>query len=351
VNQVALAGHHEPGVHVEGDGEFVVVWSDHSTGPTYTVTGARARRYSSSGSPLTGTFNVLLTREHAGPVTASVSSGGEFVVARARYGAIEGYRFGAEGDLEAGFSIDNDPGYQLQDPSVVVAPAGDFVVAWGNTTEVSLPPLPRDILVQKFDALGVPVGAAVEVAGGEGSAGERTEPRIARNSAGHLLVVWQDEISSGGDTSHGSLQARAFDSAGSPISPQFQVNERTLGAQRAAAVSAAPDGSFVVAWEDFPDGVPGAGDGHGSGIRLRHLGPTGIPLGSSIAANSLTTGDQSDPAVSVLPGGNFLVAWTSEFSAGGDDSQSSIQHRRFRPALFADGFESGDVGRWTSSGD
>lgn len=84
---------------------------------------------------------------------------------------------------------------------------------------------------------------------------------------------------------------------------------------------------------------------------MRHLGADGVPRGSSVAVNSLTTGDQSEPAISVLPAGNFVVAWTSEVSDGGDDSQASIQFRRFRPALFADGFERGDVSRWTTGGD
>ena len=71
-----------------------------------------------------------------------------------------------------------------------------------------------------------------------------------------------------------------------------------------------------------------------------------LPFGPEVQANAYTTFGQWAPAVA--PDGNFVVAWSSETSSGDDTSNESIQIGRFRAALFADGFESGDVPRWTS---
>ena len=41
-----------------------------------------------------------------------------------------------------------------------------------------------------------------------------------------------------------------------------------------------------------------------------------------------------------------MAVWHSEGSDGTDDSEESIQMRRFESFIFADGFESGDTSAW-----
>ena len=73
-----------------------------------------------------------------------------------------------------------------------------------------------------------------------------------------------------------------------------------------------------------------------------------LPIGPEVQANTYTTFGQWAPAVTVAPDGTFVVTWSSETSSGDDTSNESIQLRRFHAAVFADGFEGGDVSRWTS---
>ncbi len=62
--------------------------------------------------------------------------------------------------------------------------------------------------------------------------------------------------------------------------------------------------------------------------------------------NTFTTGYQRDSAIAVGTDGRFVVVWGSSGSAGADTSEGSIQGRRLETTLFADGFESGDIGAW-----
>jgi hypothetical protein len=65
--------------------------------------------------------------------------------------------------------------------------------------------------------------------------------------------------------------------------------------------------------------------------------------------NSYTTGFQFRPSVGVSAEGHFVVAWTSQGSAGTDVGtyDGSIQARRYLDAFIYDGFESGDTARWS----
>lgn len=64
------------------------------------------------------------------------------------------------------------------------------------------------------------------------------------------------------------------------------------------------------------------------------------------AAATYTTSDQRFPAVAADAEGNFVVAWQSFGSSGGDSSGRSIQARRFTLAIFRDSFEGGTADGW-----
>src|SRR5690606_636422 len=169
-----------------------------------------------------------------------------------------------------------------------------------------------------------------------GTDGYRYRPRVARNAAGTFLVVWEEALGplGRGASSVRLIQARPYDFQGNALGPKVQVNESTSGSQQSARVAAAPDGSFVVTWLDYADDDQG-GDGSSSGIRARHLAADGSPAGPTFLVNSYTTGEQFGGSVAFLPGGDFVVTWTSEGSFGHDDSGRSIQARQFRLSLFS----------------
>jgi hypothetical protein len=165
-------------------------------------------------------------------------------------------------------------------------------------------------------------------------------PDLAVIAAGGFVVTWTAWL----EQAHHSVQARRFDGEGTPSGPPFVVHSFDATSQSRARVEGGTDGGFVVAW--MSHGSPGSDDSDSS-VQGRRFGPEGGALGGQIQLNSFTTGYQEGPALAVQPNGDLVVAWTSEVSPGNDTSSSSVLARRFRPAFFFDGFESGDTGAWS----
>ena len=210
--------------------------------------------------------------------------------------------------------------------------------------------------------------------------------------------MWSSVGSLGNDSSGYSIQLRRFDTEGLPMGSETQVNTYTPADQREPAVGVLSDGSFVVAWRDY-DLV-----GEVFGIRGRRFDSQAMAIGAEFQINTYTTGSQTRPAIAVAEGDEFVVTWQSsanyswriggrahagdgspigeEFrvdtletgiylsasgvsfdgdsdfvvvwsgfgSEGTDTAATSVQARRFKlPAIFDDGFESGDLSPWSSN--
>lgn len=338
-------------VLVDADAEFTVVWGGYQGGPGCFCAGGRARRFEAAGEPLDDGFVVARMERYGIAPVAAGRPNGDFVVATKESTPIDITRYSSAGVVQGESAIVAEPNHGHSSPSLAIAPDGEFVVVWNDWERTAQYPselLWDRIVLQRFGATGVPIGSRIEVTAPE-SEGYRRGPEVARGDAGSFLVVWEEDPTESGDPDATLLIARGYDAQGAPVEGQIQVNERTAGVQLGPTVAAAPDGSFLVAWTDL-QGDDGGGDGSGSAVLARRLEADGRPTGGSFRVNSYTTGDQSTPSLAFLPDGDFLVAWTSDGSVGGDDSGESIQIRRFRLAFFADGFESGDASRWSTVG-
>ena len=153
--------------------------------------------------------------------------------------------------------------------------------------------------------------------------------------SGTFVVAWQNgSYYSAPDGSGYSVFARRFASTGTPLGADFQVNSYTTGNQGQPAVAVAPDATFVVVWEsgDYYSGP--SQDGSRLGVFGRRFDAAGTPLGPDFQANTYTTGTQSQAAVAVDAGGNFVVAWSSEYTA-----QDGIFAQHFTNAGAPDGPE------------
>lgn len=145
-------------------------------------------------------------------------------------------------------------------------------------------------------------------------------PSLAASGSGDFVVVWQ---SSGQDGSDSGVFGQRFNSAGSPVGPEFQVNSYTTSYQRSPAVAADGSGNFVVVWESA------AQDGSTSGVFGQRFDSAGIPQGSEFQVNSYTASYQSAPAVAADSLGNFVVVWNSRFQ---DGSYQGVFGQRFSSA-------------------
>ncbi len=344
VNQQTEYNQTAPEVASGPGGTFLVTWTTYlGGGPHSSSFETRARRLAANGSPMGAEFVVAEGGNYTGSPRMATGADGSFVVVWQTGDDLVGRRFSVDDELLGTFTISR-PGPGAPSPSI--GENGAFVVAWSEFVDWK-----AEIRAQRFDADGEPQGAPIEVTG-PSSAGEASEVFVVHNAQNRFLVAWTATESSGTDHWDQSIQSKTFDEMGTPLGPQLQVNVVTAGAQYSPRAATAPDGSFVVAWTDYSSiDNPGPGDEARSDLRARHLASDGSALGTDFAVNSFTTQTQFEPAVAVLPGGNFLFTWTSLGSYGDDTSEFSVQARRFRRALFADGFESGDLARWVVGGD
>jgi Ca2+-binding RTX toxin-like protein len=111
---------------------------------------------------------------------------------------------------------------------------------------------------------------------------------------------------------------------------QFLINTTIKNDQSNMKLHALKDGSFVAVWQDFSNSTSKTDI---TEIRAQIFNADGSKRGAEFLVGANTAGFQSEPAVTVLNDGHFLVAWESRVSG-----VYSIQARAFQ----ADGTSIGD---------
>ncbi|MEO0386087.1 MAG: hypothetical protein AAF281_00960, partial [Pseudomonadota bacterium] len=149
---------------------------------------------------------------------------------------------------------------------------------------------------------------------------EQTAPAIAELNDGSYVVVWesfdQDQLIP--PTSADGVFGQRFSADGVPMGPEFQVNTTIAQNQNAADVAATADGGFVVVWTSTNQDSPGDQD---TGVFAQRYNADGSANGGEIQINTSVPQSQFDAAVAGLPGGGFLVSFTSDT---GDMSNDAI---------------------------
>lgn len=344
-----------PDVAIGPSGEFIVVWSsDVSTGNDDSYRSIQAQRFDSVGNPVGTEFQVnTYTYLGQNRPALAINANGDFVVAWQSYGSdgsddifysIQARRFDSLGlplsdDFQVNVGAQN---YQWK-ADVAFTELDNFVVVWESIHSFD-PDGDRSILGRRFDASGNPLTGDVQI--NTYTTSNQSDPAIAADSLGNLVVVWESNGSTGSDSDYQSIQAQRIDAGGSFVGTQFQVNTYTQSSQTLPAVAANDSGDFIVTWESF--GSSGQ-DNSQSSIQARFFDASGAPVGNEMQVNSFGANRQEEPAVTIDDDGVLVVAWQSIGSDGSDSDGMSIQAQRFKTAcLFADGFESGDVSAWTS---
>ena len=208
--------------------------------------------------------------------------------------------------------------------------------------------------------------------------GDQTRPALAFGATGGY-VVWQDNVTDG-DGSGISAQ-RLNDNLSGSLAP-FRVNQSAAGHQEFPQVAVLPGGGAVFVWQGgllgfqkiyarlmnsngtFSTGdiLVGAdtnqpslnpavtvlaggdiviawsrmeGDGHLQGICARRLSSTGTPLGAEFVVNQTVLYNQSKPALAALAAGGFAVGWVSENARGVDPALGESGGEKFGVDIYA----------------
>ena len=315
------------------------------------------------------TVNSSYARSQYDGVSARLSSGDVVVVwaesdpgssanrlFKARVFAPDGTPAGAE------FTLVTGAGHS---PAVAALADGGFVVSWAS----------GGLYAQRFDADGAARAPAALVMQSTMSAYSQNSPDVAGLPGGGYALVWEDERTSGGDTSRLGVHLRLFDGDGAAVGGDVLVNTATSRNQFDASVTAFADGGYVVTWTDSGAGAPikaqiftaaGARVGGemlvsssgsvGSSVTLLENGnfavawyqsgahnvqvftQAGALVGGPVSVLAGLSGTQIGPEIAALAGGGYAIAWTTEGTASpGDGSGRAIAVQVFGADGTADG--------------
>ena len=270
--------------------------------------------------PLTDEFqvNTYTTGQQLGPSVAAAADGSMIVVWTGIN--IQGQRFDSTGAPTGGeFQVDTYTS-NTQNEAVVASDAdGNFVVVWQSYGSFGTDNDENSIQGQRFDSLGTPIGGQFQVNLITTSFQQR--PAVAMDADGDFVVLWTRRLG----PSSSDVQGQLFDSTGSAVGVEFVANSYFQGGQGDVAVAMAPDGQFVAAWQS---GGPDSDDASSSGVRARRFDSTGAAIGDAFQANAFTTGSQDEPTIAMDAAGDFIIVWHSSLSDGPDNSMS-IRGRLF----------------------
>jgi len=366
--------------HLAGGG-FVVTWQDASgtLGDT-DGTSIKAQIYGAGGVKVGGEFlvNSSTAGNQGSPTVAGVADGG-FVVTWADQGNrnIKVQAFGSDGakvgdELQMA-SASPTPGSAVYSPTVARIADGGYVVAWSHTSvgkgdiitgitaqrfgadhalagssfTISSGPtdFPHDRdptitsladghfvavwddggpVAQVYNADGTPSGAPQQIA--TANQKQSVSPDITALTGGGFVAIWQDTSASSTDPDYFSIRAQIFAADGSKVGESFRANTDPAGYQSQPAITALSSGGFVVSWSDSG---PVLGDPAGSGIKAQVFQADGTKLGTDFFINTTSTGDQYAPALAALDNGAFVATWWNFSGSKGDANQASVTAQIF----------------------
>jgi Ca2+-binding RTX toxin-like protein len=294
------------------NGRFVAVWIDNSnSSDDPSGSAVRGQLFDPGGTPLSPEFLVNnFTSDNQTDATVAALTNGRFVVtwadASGTAGDTDGYAIharvfdgnGAKSGIE--FLVPTTTAGDQFDPAASGLPNGGFVVAWADT---SANPNDEDVRACIYNANGSPVGPEFLV--NTVTAGRQLDPAITVLTDGRFVITWTDASGSAGDTSIFGIHARLFSATGAPSGPEFLVNSEIEGRQVQPTVAQLADGRIVFMWID-------GSDPNGTTIRARVFDSDSTPSGTDFIVHSDLEGNQTQPSIAALADGRFAAVWTDD---------------------------------------
>ncbi|MCU0431637.1 MAG: T9SS type A sorting domain-containing protein [Cytophagaceae bacterium] len=158
------------------------------------------------------------------------------------------------------------------------------------------------------------------------TASVQSSSAIAMDSDGDFVITWMSNLQDG---STFGIYGQRFNASGIAQGSEFRVNTITVGQQRNPAIAMDLDGDFVIAWQS-------QGDGSGYGVYAQRYNASGVAQGSEFRVNTYTTNGQFYPSIAMDSDGDFVIAWSSQ---GQDGSLNGVYAQRFNASGEAQGLE------------
>ena len=324
-------------VAVDAQSNFVVVWQSRtSPGTDASCYSIQAQRYDCDGTPVGGQFQVNSYTTSCQEIPrVATDPQGNFVVVWESYGSygsdasyhsIQAQKYDANGTPLGGqFQVNSYTTGNQWWSDVAMDAQGNFVVVWTSWGSFGTDSSPESIQAQYYDSSGTPVRGEFQV--NSYTTYSQIRPAVAVDAQGNFVVVWGSWGSYGTDTNFWNVQGQRFTGKGLALGREFQVNSLSEDIQNSPRVAAGANGSFVVVWRT--DGESPGTDSSVSSVQGRRFDASGRALGSQFQINSYTINRQEEAAVALDTEGNYVVAWASLGSDGTDTSSWSVQGQRF----------------------
>lgn len=168
------------------------------------------------------------------------------------------------------------------------------------------------------------VGERIVLEESSGLTGPATDPRVAILKDDAIAITWA-EWNLTGKEPQWDVHVQVMNADGTPRSSSVLVHKASGADQTEPEITALKDGGFMVAWTDAATSA----DTSGSAVMVQRFNADAVKLGQAIVANDTTGGDQNAPALTTLKNGNVVVTWES---ASGDGDGAGVMAQIFKLA-------------------
>jgi Ca2+-binding RTX toxin-like protein len=189
---------------------------------------------------------------------------------------------------------------------------GGWIVTWQSPGSDGTS---SDIFQQRFNPRGLQSSHETRV--NTTTASHQDDAQVTSLKGGGWVVTW---TSFNQDGSGDGIYQQRYSSSGQAIGGETRVNTTTNGFQSNSSTTGLADGGWVVTWSSERQ------DGSGHGIYQQRYNADGDPVGVEVRVNHFTAGHQSQPSVTALRSGGWLVTWVSE---GQDGSAGGVYQQRY----------------------
>lgn len=179
-----------------------------------------------------------------------------------------------------------------------------------------------DVFVQRYDANGQTLGASVKV--NSNTEGHQINPDATGLKDGGYVISWQSQDQDG---ELSGIYAQRFDADNQKVGDEIQINTQIQGEQIEASISALENGGFVISWTSDNKGAGG------KDVYIRVFDEQNNALTQDILVNEETEGSQANSSISSLSDGRFIISWDSQNADGHKQTMARI----YEPSGKADG--------------
>lgn len=210
------------------------------------------------------------------------------------------------------FTVDEIPGWSSRDITISALVDGGWIVTW--TAYETDDSFSKSVAQQRFSATGEDLGPPTFV--NTYTDGSQSQNSVRGLLDGGWVVTWTSYDQDG--SSHGVFQQR-FNSDGSASGPETQVNTYTDGSQSNSAIAPLNDGGWVVTWDSYQQ------VGNLTQVFQQRFAADGMPVGEETLVSVIGTKGH-DSVVSPLENGGWIIVWTG---FGVDGSYGAIVQQAY----------------------